>query len=388
MEPAPEPGDVWAAEDPGLAVAEDGAEDVSPAPPPRRRRRFPFVRQIDQMDCGAACIAMVCKSFGHDVSITAIREAVGTGTEGTTRRGLTSGGDELGLKMRSIKSSPERLDVLPLPAIIHWQGNHWIVVHGVDGDRVLVADPARGLRKFDRSEVAEHWSGYAALAEPTERLADAPRGGLDLRWLWPFVRPHSRRLTIALLLALVAAGLEMTLPVFAQVIIDNVVKHRNQSLLYLITLAMLALLTLAVVITVIQRWMVAHVASRLDADSLDFISGRLLRLPMSYFELRRTGDIERRLSGMQQVRETVIQNGVAAATAVTQLLVAVLVMFIYSPILGAVYLACAPLYALLMRYSRLRILRERMALEFGELRDKLLRAPTSRRWSTRAWSRS
>jgi ABC-type bacteriocin/lantibiotic exporter with double-glycine peptidase domain len=104
---------------------------------------------------------------------------------------------------------------------------------------------------------------------------------LNLGWLWPFVRPYSRRLAVALLLALVAAGLEMTLPVFAQVIIDNVIKHHNQSLLYLLTLGMLGLLTLAVVVTIWQRWLVAHVASRLDAETLDFVSGRLLRLPMA-----------------------------------------------------------------------------------------------------------
>jgi ATP-binding cassette subfamily B protein len=353
---------------------------------------------------------MICKSFGHDVSITAIRESVGTGTEGTTLRGLTTGGEQLGLKMRAIKSSPDRLEALPLPAIVHWEGNHWIVVYGIDGERLRVADPARGLRKIERSELAERWSGYAALAEPTERLAEAPRGGLNLRWLWPFVRPHKRRLVIALVLALLAAGFEMTLPIFAQVIIDSVVGHHNQNLLYLLMLGMLGLLGVAVAVTILQRWLLAHVASRLDADSLDFISGRLLRLPMSYFEARRTGDIERRLSGMQQVRATLIQNGVAAATAVTQLIVVVVIMFVYSPVLGAVYLACAPFYALLMRYSQLRIrpmfdaveagqgryqsrqidsirgiatvkamgaeagLRERMAREFDELRDKLLRA--------------
>jgi ATP-binding cassette subfamily B protein len=169
--PAPETADVWAAEDPGLAVTEHGAEDIAPPPAARRRRRFPFVRQIDQMDCGAACIAMICKSFGHDVSITAIREAVGTGTEGTTLRGLTTGGEQLGLKMRAIKSSADRLEALPLPAIVHWEGNHWIVVYDIDGDRVWVADPGRALRKVERSELAERWSGYAAVCAPAQAPA-------------------------------------------------------------------------------------------------------------------------------------------------------------------------------------------------------------------------
>jgi ATP-binding cassette subfamily B protein len=401
---------VWDAADPGLAVTEAGPElRASPEAPPGRRR-FPFFRQIDEMDCGAACISMVCRSFGHDVSMASIRSAVGTGTEGTSLRGLVRGGEELGLQMQAIKSSPDRLDALPLPAILHWEGRHWLVLYRVDAERVRVADPARGLRKLPRSEVDANWSGYAALAAPTERLAAAPRGGLDLRWMWPFVKPHSRRLTGALVLALIAAGLEMVLPVFAAVIIDRVLEHNDHGLLYVVVAVMLGVVALAVMVTIVQRLIVARVASRLDADSLDFVSGRLLRLPMRYFEARRTGDIQRRLIGMQQVRATLIQNGVAVVTAVTQLIVGVTIMFIYSWQLALVYVACAPLYGLLMLYSQRRmqpvfdsveaghgryqsrqidairgiatvkamgaeeLLRQRMWREFAQLRDKLLRA--------------
>jgi len=404
--PAPE---VWTAEDPGLAVTEDGAEETSHSPV-QRQRKFPFVRQIDQMDCGAACVAMLCRDFGHDVSLTSIRYAVGTSTEGTTLRGLIRGGNEIGLEMRPIKSSADRIDMLPLPAVVHWEGNHWIVLHRIDGDRLRVADPGRGLRTVSRAELEEKWSGYAALAAPTERLAEAPRGGLDLRWLWPFVAPHRRRLIVATVLALLAAGLEMTIPVFSQLIIDQVIGHDRRTLLYILAAAMLGVIGLAVTITIFQRYVLARVASQLDVDTLDFLSYRLLRLPMRYFEARRTGDIERRISGMRQVRAVLIQNGVAALTAVTQLAVSVVIMFVYSWSLALLFCACAPLYAGLMRYSEKRLrpvfdsveegsgryqsrqidairgietvkamgaeegLRQRMASEFGQLRDKLFRA--------------
>ncbi len=355
-------GEAWRAEDPGFAVTDDGAEEApeAGAQPGRRfpfgrRRRFPFVRQIDEMDCGAACVAMLCRSFGHDVSMTSIRYAVGTSTDGTTLRGLIRGGDEIGLEMRPIKSSPDRVDLLPLPAIVHWQGNHWIVLHRIDGDKLRVADPGRGLRTVTRPELEEKWSGYAALAAPTERLEQAPRGGLDLRWLWPFVAPHRRRLVIATVLALIAAGLEMALPVFSQLIIDQVIGHHRETLLYVLAVAMLGVIGLAVTITIVQRFVLARVASQLDVDTLDFLSGRLLRLPMRYFESRRTGDIERRISGMRQIRAVLIQNGVAALTAATQLVVALVIMFVYSWSLAVLYCACAPMYAGLMRYSEKRL---------------------------------
>jgi ABC-type bacteriocin/lantibiotic exporter with double-glycine peptidase domain/CRP-like cAMP-binding protein len=416
--PAPEPAasaaaEVWSATDPGLAVTETGAEeddaDAATWSMPKWRR-FPLVRQIDEMDCGAACVAIICRAFGENVSMTSIRAAVGTSTDGTTLRGLVRGGDEIGLKMRAIKSSPDRLASLPLPAIIHWKGNHWVVLYRVRDERLSLADPAGGLRSVAAAELSSNWSGYAALAQPTERLADAPRGRLDLRWMWQFVRPHLRKVWLAGGLALIAAALEMVLPVFAQLIIDRVIRHHNQGLLFILGAAMLGVIGLAVAITIAQRFVLARVASRLDADTLDFISGRLLRLPMRYFEARRIGDIERRINGMRQVRMVLIQNGVVALTAATQLMVALAIMFTYSWTLALLYLACAPLYAGLMRYSERRLrpvfdaveegqaryssrqidairgietvkvmgaeegLRARMAAEFNQLRDKLLRA--------------
>ena len=252
-----------------------------------------------------------------------------TAIDGTTLRGIIRGGEEVGLAMRPVKSS-DRIDTLPLPAIVHWQGNHWIVLYRIDGDRLRVADPGRGLRTVSRAELEEKWSGYAALAAPTERLAQAPRGGLDLRWLWPFVAPHRRRLAVAVVLALLAAALEMTLPIFSQVIIDQVIRHNRETLLYVLAGAMVVVVAFAVGITIAERLVLARTASQLDVDTLDFLSARLLRLPMRYFEARRTGDIERRISGMRQVRAVLIQQGVAALTAVTQLIVALAIMFSYS----------------------------------------------------------
>ena len=349
----PEAADIWNADDPGLSLTEAGS-DVTDAPP-RSRRRFPFVRQIDEIDCGAACIAMLCHFFGHNISMTAIRSAVGTDVTGTTLTGLVRGGNEIGLSMRAIKSSADRLDALPLPMILHWAGNHWLIAHRVDGERVRVVDPAVGPRTVSRDLLEQQWSGYAALAAPTERLATAPHGGLDLRWLGPFVRPHRKMLVVALVCSLIAAGFEMALPVFSQVIVDHAIRRHDQGLLYVLIAAMIGSLLVAVGVTIVQRLLLARVASQMDAETLDFISGKLLRLPMRYFEMRRTGDIQRRIGGMRHVREVLVQNGLLALTAAAQLLVALVIMFTYSWTLGLLFVLGTPLYAGLMRYSERRI---------------------------------
>lgn len=399
---------VRSAADPGLSVTETGAAEQTVQP--RRRRRGWFVRQVDEMDCGAACIAMLCRYFGHDVSMASIRSAVGTDLSGTSLRGLVRGGEEVGLRMHAIKSSADRLGTLPLPAILHWEGNHWLIAHRVDGDKVRVADPARGPRTVRREQVADKWSGYAALAAPTATLATAPRGGLNLRWLGPFIRPYRRVLLVAAALALIAAGFEMTLPVFSQVIVNQVIGHHDEQLLFVVMAAIIGALLIAVGVTVLQRFLLARVASRVDGETFDFITANLLRLPMRYFETRRTGDIQRRITGMRQVRAVLIQNGLVALTAAAQLIVALAIMFRYSWTLGLLFLLGAPLYGGLMRYSQRRLrpvfdsveegqaryesrqidairgietvkamgaeesLRQRMAAEFMLLRDKLFHA--------------
>jgi HlyB family type I secretion system ABC transporter len=331
-------------------------------------RRFPHLYQLDEMDCGAACLAMVCRHFGRKVSISRIRDAVHTASDGTSLAGITRGAETLGLAARSVRASKTRLGELPLPAIVHWEGNHWVVLYNLGDAHVRVADPARGLRRIPRGEFTEKWSGYASLLAPTERLADIPAASTSMRWLVPFVRPHRKAILIAAFLALVAAGLQLVLPILTQVVVDRVVPAHDVGLLYLVLVA-ITVVTLAITgAGLVQRYLLSRVAVHFDVETLDHVSGKMLDLPMSYFNTRRTGDIERRLQGVRDVREFLVQSGVQALTSVTQLLAAVTLMVIYSWTLALVYLAMVPLYALLMRYSatRLRPMYDNLEEAFGK----------------------
>jgi ABC-type bacteriocin/lantibiotic exporter with double-glycine peptidase domain len=322
----------------------------------RRPRRFPHVFQIDELDCGAASLAIVCRAFGRSPSLAGVREAVFTASDGTSLLGLARGAEALGLAARSVKASKSRLDALPLPAIVHWDADHWLVLYEVGAGHVRVSDPARGLRRIDRREFAERWSGYAALLEPTEAFAAAtPEPTSSVGWLLDFLAPYRRVFVRAFVLALVAAGLEMTLPVFSQLIVDRVIAHRRFGLLELLVLGMLGLIGLSIAATVLQRYTLSRVAVKVDRASLDVLAGRLLDLPSGYFGARRTGDIERRLNGMRSVRQFMVGHGVQALTATTQIVVAIGIMFVFDWRLALVYLATLPVYGGLMRYSARRL---------------------------------
>jgi ATP-binding cassette subfamily C protein len=119
--------------------------------------KYQVVRQLSREDCGAACLAAIAKYYGRIISINRIREAVGTGQLGTTLLGLRRGAEVLGFNARSGKASADILDhpnKLPLPAIIHWQGNHWVVLYGQRGNKYIIADPAIGLRYLCQQELS------------------------------------------------------------------------------------------------------------------------------------------------------------------------------------------------------------------------------------------
>jgi ATP-binding cassette subfamily B protein len=337
---------------PEVDVGDDAAERDDFVRPAKRIRRFPLVLQVDEMDCGAASLAIICRYFGRKVSIARIREAVHTAIDGTSLLGIGRGAESLGLAVRTAKVSSSRLDAMPLPAIIHWEANHWLVVYDVDAKHVRVSDPARGRRRFKRSEFESKWSGYAAFFAPTKAFEEAPEESSRVTWLLEFFKPYRRTLIVALLLALVAAGLEMLIPVLSKFVVDDVIRYDNSQLLTVLVAAMFGALGLTVVVTLVQRLLLSRIAVRIDGASLDMLSGKLLALPMSYFHSRRTGDIERRLNGMRLVRQFMVQQGVGGVAAATQLVVAVAVMFAFSWRLTLLYLSTVPLYGVLMWFSR------------------------------------
>jgi HlyB family type I secretion system ABC transporter len=316
-----------------------------------RIRRFPHVQQIDEMDCGAACLAMICRYYGRPVSLARIRQLLHTSTDGTSLKALCRAAEDLGLAARPVKVSARNLAQMPLPAIVHWEGNHWVIVYDVGDEHVRVADPAVGTRRFRRAEFEEKWTGYTALFDYTERFENAPVGKSSLAWLWAFFRPFSRLFAKALALAVIVSALQMVLPVFTQVIVDRVLVEQDVGLLNMLVLGMLAVVIFSTVAMLIQRYLLSFAAVRIDSGTLDYLTRRMLALPMTYFNTRRTGDIQRRLAGVREVREFVVSQGVGGLMSVTQLAAALVLMFFYSRVLTLVFLITAPLYAGLMFFS-------------------------------------
>jgi ATP-binding cassette subfamily B protein len=336
-----------------------------PEHPPRR---FPHVYQVDVADCGAAALTIVCRYFGRKVSLARARREVHTSTDGTSLAGIAGGAERLGLAVRTLKASKASLDELPLPAIAHWEGNHWVVVYDVDDQRVRVSDPARGLRSIPRDEFEQGWSGFVALVARTPALDDVEEGGAGIAWVLDFFRPHVGVLLRILALGLVAAGLEMTIPLFSELIVNRVVGRRDFGLLDLLVLAMVGTLVLTAGVGLLQRYLLSRTTVSIDRESLSYLAGKLLALPANYFATRRIGDIDQRLGSLQQARQFFVQTGAQVLTAATQLVVAVVVMVVVSAPLALLFLATVPVYVLVLRSSAKRLKPMLDSLEEGASR--------------------
>jgi ABC-type bacteriocin/lantibiotic exporter with double-glycine peptidase domain/CRP-like cAMP-binding protein len=321
----------------------------------RRKRKFAVIEQVDEADCGVACLAMVAGWHGVDVPMPWLREVAGTDQSGTTLRALAVTGRRIGLDVEPVKVSRDRLDDLNLPAILHWDSEHWVVLVEVGDRRVQVADPALGLQRMDREELDRHWDGYAARITPTGTIPEVPTGAPHLKWLAPFVLKHRRALIAALVLALVAAACEVALPLVVEHVVNAVIAHNSSSTIEILGLAMLGLAIGGTVAVLFQRLVLVRASASFDTDTLDYITTRLLGLPMAYFATRRIGDIERRLSGAREIRRLVIEQGIEALSAATQVIVGIAIMFVLSPFLALLFLVAAPLYALTMRYASTRL---------------------------------
>jgi ATP-binding cassette subfamily B protein len=318
----------------------------------KRIRRFEHIEQIDEMDCGAASLGMICRHFGRKVSLARIRQLCHTSTDGTSLKAICRAATELGLAARALKISLRNLPLMPLPAIVHWEGNHWMVLYDVADSFVKVADPALGLRKISRKRFEQDWSGYAALFDYTIAFSSAPESKPGLAWLMPFLAKFKTIFLQVLLLAVAITVLELLFPVFTEMVVDKVIVEKSIGLLKTILLGMGVTLFFVQASSLAQEYLLSFVAVRLDTAILDYLSRQMLSLPMSYFTSRRTGDIQRRLDGARQVRQFAVQHGIGAILALVQLIGAIALMAIYSPTLMFAFLATTPLYGGLMYFSQ------------------------------------
>lgn len=325
--------------------------------------RSPVVyRQHNEEDCGAACLAAIARHYGYAIDFQRIRLAVGTTANGTTLLGLQQGAEQLGFYARPVQAAPAILDeisAMPVPAILHWQGNHWVVFYGQWRNRFVIADPALGLRYLTRTELASGWQDWVALLlEPDlHRLAEEPtEQRSSARYFLQSFGFFRGLLVQVLLLSAVLGLLSLATPLLIQVLTDDVLVRQDLDLLNTVAIAILALLSLSTLLGWIQSHLVLYVAKRLELGLVLQFARNLLHLPLTYFESHRSGEIASRLQDIQVMNQLIAQTIVRLPGQLLVAAVSLLVMSLYSlPLTGIALIAAGAIaFAPLLNFSRLQ----------------------------------
>jgi ATP-binding cassette subfamily C protein len=275
--------------------------------------RYPTVLQHSEEDCGAACLATVARYHGRLLAIGHAREVVGTGQLGTTLLGLERGAQALGFDAQAVKASAaliDQIEAAPLPAIIHWKGYHWVVLYGKRGNRYVVADPGVGLRYLKRQELVQAWAnGMMLLLTPDpQRFDQQPDDvipGIG-RFLSHAARDRGLLLEVAAL-NLALGLLALAVPLALQVLTDDVLIRGDLDLLKTLVIGVGSLLLFSAGLQQIQANLTAHFSQRLELGLMLAFGRQLLRLPTSYYETHRSGEVTSRLRDIQEINSLVTQ---------------------------------------------------------------------------------
>ena len=277
--------------------------------------KFPFYKQHDTMQCGIACLAMICKHYGKEFSIETLSRYCFATTEGVSLLGISEAAGKLGLHSVCGRVSMEQIQQAPLPCILHWNQNHFVVLYKQKrGKKFYIADPGKGLISYSRQEFMEHWvstrsqgeeKGIAMFIQPTpafyEQEGESKKEKRSFKFLFGYVMQYRRYFGQILLGALVGCLLQLAFPFLTQAVVDVGIEQKNLNIIYLILLGQLMLTVSRTAVDFIRRWILLYISVRINISLVSDFFIKLLKLPMSFFDTKLMGDLLQRMEDHSRV---------------------------------------------------------------------------------------
>lgn len=342
------------------------------------------------MDCGPTCIRMVAKYYGRTYSLQNLRERSHINREGVSLLGLSEAAESIGFHSLGAKLSFETLaEDMPLPCIVHWKQNHFVVVYkitrqapllrrlhrkGRNGKeyRIHVADPGHGLLTYSRQEFTQQWehehpgAGIALMLETTPRFFNEPEDeqapALGFGQLFGYLLSDKyRRLLLQLVLGLVVGSLlQLILPFLTQSIVDVGINTQNLNFIYLVLGAQLMLTAGRVSVDFIRSWILLHISSRINITILSDFLSKLMRLPLAFFDVKQFGDLMQRIEDQHRIESFLTNSSLSTLLSLFNLLIFGTVLAVYHLPIFLIFLAGTALYGLWIAL----FLRKRRTLDF------------------------
>ena len=303
------------------------------------------------------------------IPLEQLRVACGVSRDGSKASNIVKAARALGLAAKGFRKDPSTLHELPMPCIIHWNFNHFVVLEGIDGDRVSINDPAMGRRRIDQAELDLAFTGVALAMEPTEafrKVGSKPNG---LRLLLRELRNSqgSVALTIAVSLALIIPGI--VIPGFSKVFVDEILIQKNDSWLVPLLIGMGVTALFRAAVTALQQSMLLRLQTKLAVVMVSRFLWHAFSLPMTFFAQRHAGDIATRIATNDQIARLLSGGVVANALSLTSVVFFAIAMAAYDVLLTAIVVGMSLLNVLALKIisQRREDLSRSLALERGKL---------------------
>jgi ATP-binding cassette, subfamily B, bacterial CvaB/MchF/RaxB len=317
------------------------------------------IQQTEAAECGLACLAMIASYHGHRIDLNTLRRRYPVSLKGVTLRALIQVANHLHLAGRPLRFELSHLRQLRLPAIVHWDMSHFVVLKAVTGTGITVHDPALGERRYSIDEASKHLSGVALELTPSAEFSTKNETArLPLRSFWGGTQGAVHALAQVFALSIVLEVLVIAAPFYMQLVIDEVVAKGDVDLLVVLALGFGLLMAITVTSTTLRSLILLILQNTLHLQLAARLFHHLIRLPLTYFEKRHIGDILSRFTSIEPIRR-LLAEGLITAVIDGLMAVATLVMiFVYSPPIGFVVVAAVVLYAIL-RFALFQELRRR-----------------------------
>lgn len=348
---------------------------------------FPFYKQLDAMDCGPTCLRMVARHYGKHFTLQTLRDKSFLNREGVSMLGIAKAAEAIGMQTMGVSLTWERLySEAPLPVIVHWQQKHFIVVYKIRKDRVFVADPGFGLTVLSREEFLKGWistrkdgeaRGSALLLHPTPDFLnqeDEPVKKTGFRYLLRYLVPY-RKYVYHLLLGLILGSIiQFLLPFLFQSMVDFGITNQDLPFIYLILLFQFVLILTQMGIDFIRRWILLHLSTRVNISLISDFLVKLMKLPVSFFDTKLTGDILQRIGDHRRIESFLTTSSLTIIFSMVNLLVFAVILGIYSIKILLIFLAGALLYFfwIYIFMKRRRSLDHRYFSRMAENQSKLI----------------
>ncbi len=308
-------------------------------------RRYPFYQQHSASDCGVACLIMIGQYWGKNFDLNELRNIANVDRSGASIKGLITAAEYLGFAPCPVKADLISLAEQELPAIVHWEGNHYIVVYKVTRDRVIVADPNIGRKILSRQEFVTGWTGYTLLLQPTAKFEQTPEAKQNLGKYIALLKPYWVVLSEILVASLVMQIIGLFSPIFTQILLDKVVVQQSIPTLIAIGSGLLFFSLFRLAIANLRRYLLYHTANKLDLSLIVGFISHTFQLPLNYFETRYVGDITSRINENRKIRSFITGDAITTLLDILSVFVYVILMFWYSWQLSILALVVIPIFA-------------------------------------------